>query len=92
MDADLLFFDGTFWSNNELIDQQLGNKRAGDMAHWPVGGALGSLNWLRNFSSVRRVLIHVNNTNPLLRDDSPERRLTESDGVAIAYDGMELSL
>ncbi len=90
--ADLLFFDGTFWSDDELIEQQLGDKRAEDMAHWPLGGVTGSLKWLGKLSRARRVLIHVNNTNPLLRDDSPERKLTETAGVEVAYDGMDLSL
>ena len=90
--ADTLFFDGTFWSSDELIQQQLGDKRAEDMAHWPVGGPSGSLGWLRHLAPARRVLIHVNNTNPLLRDDSPERLHAETAGVEVAYDGMELSL
>ena len=87
-----LFFDGTFWSSDELLEQQLGDKCAEDMAHWPVGGESGSLNWLRKLSQVRRVLIHVNNTNPLLRDNSSERGQVETAGVEVAYDGMELSL
>lgn len=90
--ADLVFFDGTFWSSDELVEQQLGDKRAEDMAHWPLGGDFGSLRLLRKLSNVRRVLIHVNNTNPLLRDDSAERNQTETVGVEVAYDGMELSL
>ena len=91
--ADLLFFDGTFWSSDELASQQLGDKRAEDMAHWPVGGPLGSLDWLRNFpTTTRRVFIHVNNTNPLLRENSPERSSVETAGIEVAYDGMELSL
>ena len=90
--ADILFFDGTFWSSDELIQQRLGDKRAEDMAHWPVGGPSGSLSWLRNLVSARRVLIHVNNTNPLLRDDSAQRYQAETAGVEVAYDGMELTL
>ena len=90
--AGLVFFDGTFWSSDELIEQQLGDKHAEDMAHWPVGGESGSLSWLRKLSQVRRVLIHVNNTNPLLRDNSSERGQVETAGVEVAYDGMELSL
>jgi pyrroloquinoline quinone biosynthesis protein B len=90
--ADLLFFDGTFWSSDELVEQQLGDKRAEDMAHWPLGGDAGSLSWLRKLSGVRRVLIHVNNTNPVLRDDSSERKLAETAGVEVAYDGMEFHL
>lgn len=90
--ADAVFFDGTFWSSDELIKQQLGDKRAEDMAHWPVGGVGGSLSWLCRVSAARRLLIHVNNSNPLLRDDSPERGVAETAGVSVAYDGQEFSL
>jgi pyrroloquinoline quinone biosynthesis protein B len=90
--ADAVFFDGTFWSSEELRSQGAGDKRAEDMAHWPVGGARGSLSMLRQLAARYRVLIHLNNTNPLLRDDSPERKTVEAAGIAVAYDGMELSL
>src|SRR5215467_5873118 len=71
-DADGVFFDGTFWSANELPAQGLGTKRAEDMAHLPVGGDGGSLAALRGLRASRRIYIHVNNTNPLLREDSAE--------------------
>ena len=90
--VDALFFDGTFWSSDELIEQGLGDKRAQDMAHWPVGGRHGSLEWLQQQHVQRRVLIHVNNTNPILRDDATERRQLAQAGIALAYDGMELVL
>jgi pyrroloquinoline quinone biosynthesis protein B len=90
--ADAVFFDGTFWSSEELPSLGVGNKRAEEMAHWPVGGPKGSLSTLRQLPSAFRILIHLNNTNPLLRDDSPERKTVEAAGVAVAYDGMELSL
>ena len=89
--ATCLFLDGTFWSDDELIEQGLGTKRAADMAHWPLGGEEGSLEWLKKLPPMRRVLIHINNTNPLLREDSPERKAVEAAGVQIAYDGMEFS-
>jgi len=91
-DADAVFFDGTFWSSDELVSMGVGEKRAEDMAHWPVGGPEGSLGMLRELEGARRILIHVNNTNPLLRDDSEERDLALSAGVELAYDGMELEL
>jgi pyrroloquinoline quinone biosynthesis protein B len=87
------FFDGTFWSSDELIRLELGGKRAEDMAHWPVGGADGSLQRLGGLAQVaRRILIHVNNTNPLLREDSPEHTALRAAGVELAYDGLELEL
>ena len=89
--ADCLFFDGTFWSDDELVAVGIGTKKARDMAHWPLAGSSGSLSRLAKSSS-RRILIHINNTNPVLRDDSPERRQTEEAGVEVAYDGMEIVL
>ena len=91
-DADCLFFDGTFWSADELPAQGLGTKRADDMAHLPVGGDGGSLAALRALRAPRRIFIHVNNTNPLLREDSAERREAQAAGWEIAWDGMEVSL
>jgi pyrroloquinoline quinone biosynthesis protein B len=91
-DADCVFFDGTFWSSDELPAQGLGTKRAADMAHLPVGGAGGSLAALRGLAAPRRVFIHVNNTNPLLREDSPERKAVDAAGWVVAWDGMELRL
>ncbi|HXI57661.1 MAG TPA: pyrroloquinoline quinone biosynthesis protein PqqB [Polyangia bacterium] len=90
--VDCVFFDGTFWSSDELIAAGLGTRRAEDMAHWPVGGPQGSLSWLSGGPARRKILIHVNNTNPVLRDDGPERAAASAAGVEIAYDGMELTL
>lgn len=90
--AGALFFDGTFWSSDELIAAELGTRRAEDMAHWPVGGTSGSLPFLSRIAAGRRILIHVNNTNPILRDHGPERRAVSDAGVEVAEDGMELTL
>jgi pyrroloquinoline quinone biosynthesis protein B len=89
--ADCVFFDGTFWASDELPGAGLGEKRAEDMAHWPVGGPGGSLGFIRELSA-RRVLIHVNNTNPILRTSSPEAAQLSAAGVELARDGMELAL
>jgi pyrroloquinoline quinone biosynthesis protein B len=91
-EADCVFFDGTFWSSDELPALGLGTKRAEDMAHLPVGGEAGSLAALRGVSAPRRIYIHINNTNPMLRDDSMERKETEAAGWEIAADGMEVTL
>ena len=91
-EADCLFFDGTFWSQDELPALGIGHKTARDMAHWPVGGSEGSLRRLTGIRASRRILIHVNNTNPILRDGSPQRREVEETGVEVAYDGMEIVL
>jgi pyrroloquinoline quinone biosynthesis protein B len=91
-DADCVFFDGTFWSSDELPALGLGEKRAEDMAHLPVGGPGGSVAALGGLRARRRVYIHINNTNPLLRDDSAERRAVEAAGWEVARDGMEVTL
>jgi len=90
--ADGVFLDGTFWSSDELPALKLVNKRAEEMAHVPVSGENGSLAALAGLSARRRVLIHINNTNPLLREDSPERRAVTAAGWEVAHDGMEMAL
>jgi pyrroloquinoline quinone biosynthesis protein B len=91
-EADCVFFDGTFWSSDELIAQGASDRRAEDMAHWPLGGPEGSLSFLGRNAHARRVYIHINNTNPILREDSPERACVTAAGVEVAFDGMELTL
>jgi pyrroloquinoline quinone biosynthesis protein B len=90
--AGAVFFDGTFWSADELVAQGLGTARASDMAHVPVGGDGGSLGRLGAGGGARRVYTHVNNTNPMLREGSPERAAVERAGWEVAFDGMEISL
>ena len=90
--AAAVFFDGTFWSSDELIAAGLGTKRAEQMAHLPVGGEGGGLSHLARLQARRRVLIHINNTNPILREDSPERAAVTAAGVEVAHDDMELEL
>jgi pyrroloquinoline quinone biosynthesis protein B len=90
--ADVVFFDGTFWSSAELSSHGVGAKRAEDMAHLPVGGPDGGLARLSKLSAKRRILIHINNTNPLLRLDSAERAEATAAGIEIADDDMEIVL
>jgi pyrroloquinoline quinone biosynthesis protein B len=90
--ADCVFFDGTFWASDELITLGLGDKRAEQMAHLPIGGEGGSLQALTEIRAPKRIYIHINNTNPLLRPRSAERNKVEAVGWEIAHDGMELSL
>ena len=75
-----MFFDGTFWSSDELITLGVGDKRAEQMAHLPVGGPGGSLEQLRDLRAPHRVYVHLNNTNPLLREDAPERAVATAAG------------
>jgi pyrroloquinoline quinone biosynthesis protein B len=90
--ADCVMFDGTFWSSDELSAPGFLEKSAEDLAHWPVGGSEGSLSMLSKIAAPRRVFVHINNTNPLLREDSHERKLVEAVGWGVAWDGMEITL
>jgi pyrroloquinoline quinone biosynthesis protein B len=90
--ADCIMFDGTFWLSDELSAPGFLEKSAEDLAHWPVGGIDGSLSMLSKIAAPRRVFVHINNTNPLLREDSHERKLVESAGWGIAWDGMEITV
>jgi pyrroloquinoline quinone biosynthesis protein B len=91
-DADALLFDGTFWDEEELVRTGAGSLRAGEMGHLPVGGPDGSLAHLAPLEIRRKVYVHINNTNPMLREDSPERQAVEAAGVAVGWDGMEFTL
>lgn len=90
--AGCVMFDGTFWSSDELSVPGFLAKSAEDLAHCPVGGSEGSLAMLAKIAAPRRVFIHINNTNPMLREDSHERKLVEAAGWEIAWDGMEILL
>lgn len=87
-EADCVLFDGTFWSSDELSAPGFLEKSAEDLAHWPVGGSHGSLAMLSRMTARRRVFIHINNTNPMLREDSYERTVVEAAGWEVAWDGM----
>jgi pyrroloquinoline quinone biosynthesis protein B len=90
--ADCLFFDGTFWSEDELRELGASTSGASDMAHLPIGGGGGSLARLATVGALRRIYIHLNNTNPVLREDSSERAAVERAGWEVARDGMEIAL
>jgi pyrroloquinoline quinone biosynthesis protein B len=90
--AQCLFFDGTFWSDDELITLGLGDRRATDMAHVPIGSSAGSLAAFAESEVPARFFIHINNTNPVLREDSLERQAIREAGWQIASDGLDLTL
>ncbi len=92
--ADVVFLDGTFWSEDELPAGGLGKASARDMAHVPIGGAGGSLARLATLGRVpaRRIYTHLNNTNPVIRAGTPQRAGVEKAGWEIAFDGMEIVL
>ena len=95
--ADLLLFDGTFWSDGEL--REAGEAGGGveaptarEMGHLPVGDPGGSIELLPKLGAKRTVLVHINNTNPILRRASAERLRVETSGIEVGEDGMEFEL
>jgi pyrroloquinoline quinone biosynthesis protein B len=91
-ECDCLLVDGTFWRDDELVVAGIANKRARDMGHLPQTGEDGMLSVLRLLPRPRKVLIHINNTNPILDEASPERAAVEAAGIEVAYDGMDITL
>ena len=90
--SNLAFLDGTFWSDDELIQTGRGHKTAREMGHLPLSGRDGLLAQFPKNSECRKILIHINNTNPILDENSDEHRVTRDAGFEIALDGMEISL
>ena len=90
--CDALFVDGTTWVDDEMIQLGLAQKTARDMGHLAVGGPGGSLELLSPLPIRRKVYVHVNNTNPMLLDDSPERRQVVDAGMEVAEDGLEVEV
>lgn len=88
--ADVILFDGTLWRDDEMIRAGVGQKTGRRMGHMPISGEDGSISALAGLRIGRRVFIHINNTNPVLVDGSPERREAEDAGWEIAHDGMEI--
>ena len=88
--ADALFFDGTVFTDDEMIREGVGTKTGARMGHVAVGGSGGSLERFSGGRIARKLLIHINNTNPILRPDSPERAEVSAAGWEVAQDGMEV--
>jgi pyrroloquinoline quinone biosynthesis protein B len=89
--ADVIFFDGTLFRDDEMIATGTGTKTGRRMGHMPIGGADGSLEALAGIAG-RRIYVHINNTNPILVEGSPERLQVERAGWEVAEDGMEIVL
>ncbi|HEX6468741.1 MAG TPA: pyrroloquinoline quinone biosynthesis protein PqqB [Streptosporangiaceae bacterium] len=87
-----LLVDGTCWRDDELVRLGLAGKTAREMGHVPIEGPGGSLERLAPLPIERKIYIHINNTNPILLEDSPERRVLERHGMEVAVDGMELRI
>lgn len=90
--ADCVLVDGTFWSADEMIELGFSGKRAADMGHLPQSGEAGMIAVLDRMGARRKILIHINNTNPILDEGSAQRAILARHGIEVAFDGMEISL
>ncbi|MGH2945148.1 MAG: pyrroloquinoline quinone biosynthesis protein PqqB [Solirubrobacteraceae bacterium] len=90
--SDLVLVDGTFWRDDELARLGISDRSARDMGHVPLSGPGGALEMLAGLERTRKALVHINNTNPILLEDSPEREEVVRAGVEVAYDGLEVEL
>jgi pyrroloquinoline quinone biosynthesis protein B len=90
--ADLVLFDGTLWTDDEMLRAGLGGKTGLRMGHMSVSGPNGTLAAFSGLGIRRKILLHINNSNPILLDDSPEREVVKAAGWEVAYDGMEIQL
>ena len=94
-DADCLLVDGTFWDEEEMLLAGLSGKTAAELGHLPQtasGTRAGMVDVMQATSARRKVLIHINNSNPILDEDSAQRRLLDAHGIEVSYDGMEITL
>jgi pyrroloquinoline quinone biosynthesis protein B len=90
--SDLVLVDGTFWHDDELARLGISARSARDMGHVPLSGPGGTLDALARLERPRVAFVHINNTNPILLEDSPEREAVLRAGVEVAYDGLEIEL
>ena len=90
--VDALLFDGTFWTDEELIALGIATRAARDMDHLPVSGAGGSLEQLAALPCTHRIYTHINNTNPMLLESGPERARVEEAGLVVGFDGLQIEL
>jgi pyrroloquinoline quinone biosynthesis protein B len=91
-EADCVMVDGTFWTDDEMVRLGISKKRAREIGHLPQSGPGGMIEVLDGLEARRKILIHINNTNPILNEDSPERAELDRHGIEVAYDGMDLTL
>ncbi|HCL74819.1 pyrroloquinoline quinone biosynthesis protein PqqB [Stutzerimonas nitrititolerans] len=90
--ADCLLVDGTLWRDDEMRVREVGDKLGSEMGHLPQSGPGGMIEVLDGLSVSRKILIHINNTNPILDQDSPERAMLDEHGIEVAFDGMSIEL
>nr|BBH95125.1 coenzyme PQQ synthesis protein B [Thermogemmatispora argillosa] len=90
--CDAVLLDGTFWSEHELQEQGLAQETASSMGHLPISGPQGSLSWLSQLPIPYRVYTHINNTNPILAEESPQHAAVRAAGITVGWDGLEFTL
>jgi pyrroloquinoline quinone biosynthesis protein B len=91
--ADAVLVDGTFWTDTEMIDMGLSKKRAREIGHLPQSGSGGMIEAMARLpKTTRRLLIHINNTNPILDEDSAEHAVLVREGIEVCEDGMAISV
>jgi pyrroloquinoline quinone biosynthesis protein B len=90
--CDCLLIDGTCWRDDELVRLGLAGKTSREMGHLPLDGPDGSLAQLPSLGVQRTIFVHMNNTNPILLTDTPERRVVEGSGMEVAMDGLEVEV
>jgi len=90
--SDVVLVDGTFWRDDELARLGISDRTASQMGHVPLSGPGGTLEALARLERPRAILVHINNTNPVLLERSPERDAVLSAGVEVAEDGLEIEL
>lgn len=90
--CNIAFLDGTFWSDDELMQTGRSQKTAREMGHLPLAGRDGLLTQFPKDLQCRKILIHINNTNPILDENSDEHRVVIDAGFEVGYDGMEFTL
>lgn len=91
-DSDCVMIDGTLWTDDEMQQTGVGNKTGREMGHLYISGEGGSLSYLNQLSRPKKVLIHINNTNPILDENSAQCAELKVHGVEVAFDGMQIEL
>ncbi|MFW5451258.1 MAG: pyrroloquinoline quinone biosynthesis protein PqqB [Methylophagaceae bacterium] len=90
--ADCILVDGTVWTDDEMSKEGISDKRASEMGHLDQSSDGGIMSILNAMEKPRKILIHINNTNPILNEDSPQRQTLNNVGIELAFDGMDIEL
>lgn len=91
-DADCILIDGTVWTDDEMSNEGISDKLAQEMGHLNQSGEGGIMSVLDPLSKPRKILIHINNTNPILDEESPQRAALTAAGIEVSFDGMDIIL